>query len=72
MEDRKLTKDEKLGILSAVIMFFSIGAIMGGSSKGNTFVSTTGGITFAIGAIIAIYLIVKNKDKDEDDDLFME
>jgi hypothetical protein len=65
-ENRKLTKGEKLGVTAALIMFFSIGMIMGGSSAGNDRLVLIGGLIFSLGAAIALYLLFKHKPKDED------
>ena len=67
--NRKLTLKEKLGVFSAIIMFLSIGMIMGGSSAGNMNLVYAGGVIFTIGGAIAIWLIVDSK-KDEEDELF--
>jgi hypothetical protein len=65
-ENRKLTKGEKLGVSAALIMFFSIGMIMGGSAAGNDRLVLIGGLVFSIGAAIALWLLFKHKPKDED------
>jgi hypothetical protein len=65
-KNRKLTKGEKLGVSAALIMFFSIGMIMGGSAAGNDRLVLIGGLIFSIGAAIALYLLFKHKPKDED------
>jgi hypothetical protein len=65
-ENRKLTKGEKLGVTAALIMFFSIGMIMGGSAAGNDRLVLIGGLIFSLGAAIALYLLFKHKPKDED------
>ena len=65
-KDRKLTPQEFAGVSAALIMFFSIGMIMGGSAKGNDTIFYIGAFSFSIGAIIAIYLLVKYGKKDED------
>ena len=65
-KDRKLTKGEKLGVTAALIMFFSVGIIMGGTSAGNDRLVLIGGFIFSIGAVIALYLLFKYKPKDED------
>jgi hypothetical protein len=67
--NRKLTLKEKLGVFAAIIMFLSIGMIMGGSSAGNMNLVYVGGAVFSIGGAIAIWLIIDSK-KDEDDELF--
>ena len=68
MEDyknRKLTKSEKAGVSAAILMFFGIGMIMGGSSSGNMKLFWSGVGIFSIGSIIALYLLFKHKPKDE-------
>jgi hypothetical protein len=65
-KDRKLTTGEKLGVSAAIIMFLSIGMIMGGSAAGNDRLVLIGGGIFSIGAVIALYLLFKHKPKDED------
>ena len=72
MEERKLTLKEKMGVTAALIMFLSIGMIMGGGSAGNSTLVYIGGVIFAVGGIIGIWLILDSKknEKDEDDDLF--
>ena len=67
--NRKLTLKEKLGVFAAIIMFLSIGMIMGGSSAGNMNLVYAGGGIFSIGGAIAIWLIIDSK-KDEEDELF--
>jgi hypothetical protein len=64
--DRKLTLKEKLGVFAAIIMFLSIGMIMGGSSAGNMKLVYAGGGVFTLGALIAIWLLIDSK-KDEDE-----
>jgi len=69
MEDyknRKLTPAEKAGVSAALLMFFGIGMIMGGSAAGNDGVFWGGTAVFAIGSAIALYLLFKYKPKDED------
>ena len=63
---RKLTIKEKAGILSAILMFFSIGMIMGGNSAGNMTLLYSGAGLFSIGAIIAIWLIINSEEKEEE------
>jgi len=65
MEDRKLTKYEKLGVLAAFIMFIAVGMIMGGTSAGNDRLVLIGGGVFSVGAAIALFLLFKHKPKDE-------
>jgi len=65
MEDRKLTKYEKIGVLAAFIMFISVGMIMGGTSAGNDSLVIKGGLIFGVGAAIALFLLFKHKPKDE-------
>ncbi len=63
--ERKLTFKEKMGVLAAIIMFLSIGMIMGGNAAGNVGLSYAGGGFFALGAVIAIWLLTTHKAKDE-------
>jgi hypothetical protein len=71
-ETRKLTTREKFGVFSAIIMFLSIGMMMGGGKSGNMTLQYSGAGLFTLGAVIAVWLIVEsNKNqKDEDDELF--
>jgi hypothetical protein len=71
--ERKLTIKEKAGVFAAIVMFLSIGMIMGGGSAGNTNLVYTGGAFFGLGGIIGVWLILDSKknEKDEDDELFM-
>ena len=69
MEDyknRKLTKSELLGVIAAVLMFFGVGMIMGGTSAANNKLFFGGVGIFSIGSVIALYLLFKYKPKDED------
>jgi len=69
MEDyknRKLTKSELAGVIAAILMFFGIGMIMGGSSVGNMKLFWSGAGVFGIGSVIALYLLFKYKPKEED------
>jgi len=66
-KDRKLTKTEFLGVSAAVLMFFGIGMIMGGSSVGNMKLFWSGAGIFGIGSAIALYLLFKYKKEDEKD-----
>ncbi len=65
-KDRKLTKSELAGVIAAVLMFFGIGMIMGGSAVGNNFVFYGGVVIFSIGSAIALYLLFKYKPKDNE------
>ena len=65
-KDRKLTPGEKAGVSAAVLMFFGIGMIMGGSSSGNMKLFWSGVGVFSIGSMIALYLLFKHKPKDKD------
>ena len=65
-KDRKLTPAEKAGVSAAVLMFFGIGMIMGGSSSGNMKLFWSGVGVFSIGSMIALYLLFKHKPKDKD------
>ena len=66
-KDRKLTKAEKAGVSAAVLMFFGVGMIMGGSSSGNMKLFWSGVGVFSIGSGIALYLLFKYKPKDKED-----
>jgi len=69
MEDyknRKLTKSELAGVIAAILMFFGVGMIMGGSSVGNMKLFWSGAGVFGIGSVIALYLLFKHKPKEED------
>ena len=65
-KDRKLTFGEKLGVSAAILMFFGIGMIMGGSSSGNMKLFWSGVGVFSIGSSIALYLLFKYKPKNDD------
>ncbi len=66
-ENRKLTKSEIAGVSAAIIMFLSIGMIMGGSAAGNDNLFFAGAGFFSLGAVIALYLLFKHKPKDVED-----
>ena len=66
-KDRKLTPGEKAGVSAAILMFFGVGMIMGGSSSGNMKLFWSGVGVFSIGSIIALYLLFKYKPKDKED-----
>jgi hypothetical protein len=66
-KDRKLTPAEKAGVSAAILMFFGVGMIMGGSASGNDALFFSGVGIFSIGSAIALYLLFKYKPKDEDD-----
>ncbi|MEO1941421.1 MAG: hypothetical protein ABGW77_00845 [Campylobacterales bacterium] len=59
LKNRKLTGPEKGGVTAALLMFFGIGMIMGGSSGGNNPIFYTGTGIFSMGAGIALYLLFK-------------
>jgi len=65
-KDRKLTPSELAGVSAAVLMFFGVGMIMGGSSSGNMKLFWSGVGIFSIGSGIALYLLFKYKPKDSD------
>jgi len=65
-KDRKFTKPELAGVSAAFIMFMSIGMIMGGTAAGNDKVFYAGAAFFSIGAVIAVYLLIKYGKKEED------
>lgn len=64
-KNRKLTKGELAGVSAAVLMFFGVGMIMGGSASGVDGVFYGGISVFSIGSIVALYLLFKHKPKDE-------
>ncbi len=66
-ENRKLTKAEKAGVSAAILMFFGVGMIMGGSAAGDMPLFWSGVLVFAIGSVIALYLLFKYKPKDKED-----
>ncbi|NPA87151.1 hypothetical protein [Caminibacter pacificus] len=66
-KDRKLTPAEKAGVTAALLMFFGVGMIMGGSAAGNNGLFWSGTGIFAVGSAIALYLLFKYKPKDEGD-----
>ena len=66
-KDRKLTPAEKAGVSAAVLMFFGVGMIMGGSSSGNMKLFWSGVGVFSVGSVIALYLLFKYKPKDKED-----
>ena len=65
-KDRKLTPAEKAGVSAAILMFFGIGMIIGGSASGNDALFFSGVGIFSIGSGMALYLLFKYK-KEEDD-----
>jgi len=65
-ENRKLTPAEKAGVSAALLMFFGIGMIMGGSASGNNTLFWSGVGVFSIGSAIALYLLFKYKPKEDD------
>jgi len=65
-KDRKLTPAEKAGVSAALLMFFGVGMIMGGSASGNMKLFWSGVVIFSIGSFIALYLLFKYKPKDKD------
>jgi hypothetical protein len=66
-KDRKLTPAEKAGVTAAILMFFGIGMIMGGSAAGNDSLFYSGVGIFSIGSAIALYLLFKYKPKEDND-----
>jgi membrane protein DedA with SNARE-associated domain len=66
-KDRKFTFPEILGVTAAFIMFIAIGMIMGGTAAGNNKVFYAGAGLFSLGAVIAVYLLLKYGKKKEDD-----
>ena len=67
MEERKLTLKEKLGVFAAIIMFLSIGMMMGGGKAGNLILEYSGAGLFTLGAIIGVWLLVTAPEKDDED-----
>jgi len=67
MEERKLTLKEKLGVFAAIIMFLSIGMMMGGGKAGNLPLEYSGAGLFTLGAIIGVWLLVTAPEKDDED-----
>ena len=66
-ENRKLTKTEIIGVIAAVLMFFGVGMIMGGSAAGDMPLFWSGVSVFAIGAGMALYLLFKHPSKEKSD-----
>jgi len=66
-KNRKFTLLEIMGVSAAFIMFMAIGMIMGGTAAGNDKVFYSGAALFSLGAVIAIYLLIKYGKKKEDD-----
>ena len=66
-ENRKLTKAEMAGVSAALLMFFGIGMIMGGSAVGDMPLFWSGVSVFSVGAAIALYLLFKYKPKEKKD-----
>ena len=66
-KDRKFTLPEIAGVSAAFIMFIAIGMIMGGTAAGNDKVFYSGAALFSIGAVVAVYLLIKYGKKKEDD-----
>lgn len=66
-KDRKLTRGEKAGVSAALLMFFGIGMIMGGSASGAMKLFWSGVGIFAFGSAIALYLLFKHPAKKEED-----
>jgi len=67
MEERKLTLKEKLGVFAAIIMFLSVGMMMGGGKAGNLPLQYSGAGLFTLGAIIGVWLLVTAPEKDDED-----
>jgi Na+/melibiose symporter-like transporter len=65
-KDRKLTKAEMAGVSAAILMFFGVGMIMGGSASGNNTLFWSGVGIFSVGSAIALYLLFKYKPKEDD------
>jgi len=67
MEKRKLTFKEKMGVFAAIIMFLSIGMMMGGGKAGNLPLQYSGAGLFSLGAIIGIWLLMSAPEKDDEE-----
>ena len=65
-KDRKFTLPEIAGVSAAFIMFIAIGMIMGGTAGGNDGVFYSGAVLFSIGAVVAVYLLIKYGKKEND------
>jgi membrane protein DedA with SNARE-associated domain len=63
---RKFTLPEIAGVSAAFIMFIAIGMIMGGTAAGNDKVFYLGAGLFSVGAVIAVYLLIKYGKKEDD------
>jgi membrane protein DedA with SNARE-associated domain len=66
-KNRKFTLPEIMGVSAACIMFAAVGMIMGGTAAGNNGVFYTGAVLFSLGAVVAVYLLIKYGRKKEDD-----
>jgi len=66
MGKRKLIFKEKIGVFAAIIMFLSIGMMMGGGKAGNLPLQYSGAGLFTLGAIIGIWLLVTAPEKDDE------
>jgi len=67
MEERKLSFKEKMGVFAAIIMFLSIGMMMGGGKAGNLPLQYSGAGLFSLGAGIGIWLLVTAPEKDDEE-----
>jgi len=71
MEDyknRKMTKNEKLGVFSAIGMFFAVGMMMGGNSAGNYYLMGAGATLMSIAGGTALYLLFFAKKESQKSD----
>ncbi len=68
IQNRKLTPGEKAGVSAALLMFFGVGMIMGGSTSGKMPLFWSGVGIFALGSVIALYLLFKHKPQEKDED----
>jgi hypothetical protein len=66
-KERKLTFKEKMGVLAAILMFLSIGMMMGGGKAGNVPLQYSGAGVFTFGALIAVWLLMSAPEKDDED-----
>jgi amino acid transporter len=64
-KDRKMTLNEKLGVFSAIGMFFSVGMMMGGNSAGNYYLMGSGATLMSLTGGIALYLLFWGKKKEK-------
>ncbi len=68
IKNRKLTPGERAGVSAALLMFFGVGMIMGGSASGEMKLFWSGVLLFAIGSGIALYLLFRFPSKKDNKD----